>query len=71
MHSVVFSFEPKSFHYTWLVNEDRNIEHNLRNTALFSIPNPRIELFKRSPMYTLPMLWKELDNISQARFNRG
>jgi hypothetical protein len=63
MHSVVFNYAPSSFNSTWLVNENRNIEHNLRNNEHFFIPNPRIELFKRSPLYTLPKLWNDLNDI--------
>ncbi len=56
MHSVVFHYSPNSFNSTWIVNENHNIEHNLRNNEHFYIPNPRTELFKRSPLYTLPKL---------------
>jgi hypothetical protein len=26
------------------------------------VPHPRIELFKKSPLYSLPLLWNQLDH---------
>ncbi len=50
-HSVVFNYAPKSFHNIQLVNENSTIDPNLRNNEHFFVPNPMIELFKRSPVY--------------------
>jgi hypothetical protein len=33
----------------------------LRNSDRLEITNPRIELFKKSPIYSLQKLWNELD----------
>jgi hypothetical protein len=30
---------------------------------LLTIPSPRIELFKKSPIYSLPKLWNDLDDL--------
>jgi hypothetical protein len=32
----------------------REHDHELRKQNLYHLPNPRIELFKRSPLYQLP-----------------
>ena len=63
MHSYVYNYCPSSFHNTWNLNDDRHLDHNLRNANEFTIPNPRIDLFKKSPLYSLPKLWNELDAI--------
>jgi hypothetical protein len=36
---------------------------NRNNAALLHIPTPRIELLKKSPLYSLPSLWNELDDF--------
>ncbi len=61
MHSYVFNTCPISFHNTWTINSERDGIPNLRNNTLFELPHPRIELFKRSPFYTLPALWNDLN----------
>lgn len=61
MHSYVYNYAPKSFNNIWQTNYQRNGIFELRNTNGFYLPVPRIELFKRSPFYTLPMLWNLLD----------
>ena len=60
MHSVVNKYSPKSFYNTWQTNMNREPTHNLRNQDDIPLPHPRIELFKRSPLYTLPYEWNKL-----------
>jgi hypothetical protein len=64
MHSVIYSYCPKSFINIWKQNNEPN--HNemrtLRNSDRLEITHPRIELFKKSPIYSLPKLWNELDD---------
>ncbi len=60
MHSVVNKYSPKAFYNTWQTNMNREPTHNLRNQDDIPLPHPRIELFKRSPLYTLPYEWNKL-----------
>ena len=57
MHSVYYNYAPKSFEITWLKNEERLGDYNLRNDDLYMLPVPRIELYKRLTMYSLPAEW--------------
>ena len=57
MHSVVHNYAPISFNYIWVRNIDRPNEYNLRNDHEFTLPNPRIEQFKKLPIYALPLEW--------------
>jgi len=57
MHSVYYEYAPSSFSNTWTLNNERNLNQNLRNDDLYMLPNPRIELFKKLPMYSLPYEW--------------
>lgn len=61
MHSVAYNYCPSSFSNVWISNNERNETINLRNADLLAIPYPRIELFKKSPIYSLPKLWNDLD----------
>jgi hypothetical protein len=64
MHSVEYGYAPTSFANTWTKNVDRTEhEHNLRNFDSYAIPPPRIELFKKSPLYSLPFTWNNLDDL--------
>jgi hypothetical protein len=55
MHSVVYKYSPKSFANTWENNDVQEQPHNLRNQNHFQIPFPRIEMFKKSPLYHYPL----------------
>jgi hypothetical protein len=39
----------------------------LRNADNFMLPNPRTELFKKSPLYSLPLEWNNLDESRYIR----
>jgi len=64
MHSVFYNYAPESFRNVWPRNEDRQIEHNLRNVNDFTLPNPRIELFKKFPLYSLALEWNNSGVLS-------
>ena len=61
MHSVNYNYAPKSFTNIWHKNNERDIV--LRNDDDFAIPNPRIEFFKKIPLYALPTLWNNSGNL--------
>jgi hypothetical protein len=60
MHSIIHNYCPSSFSNLFQFNADRNINQNLRNENDIIVPNHRIDLFKRLPLYTLPVAWNEL-----------
>jgi hypothetical protein len=62
MHSVVYKYCPPSFGDVWRTNTERQAGTNLRNSDQFTLPAPRIELFRKSPLYSLPALWNGLDD---------
>jgi hypothetical protein len=63
MHSYVYGYAPKSFNNTWIKNNQREIQHNLRNNDDFMLPMARIELYKKIPMYSLPLAWNAVGDI--------
>jgi hypothetical protein len=44
-------------------NNDVNPNLNLRNSENFQIPAPRIEWFKRIPLYFLPKEWNNCGHL--------
>ena len=65
MHSIYYGYAPKSFSNTWRKNNDRpgDLNLSLRNDNLFCIPAPRVEFFKRIPLYSLPHEWNRSENL--------
>jgi hypothetical protein len=63
MHSIEYNYAPRAFVNTWTKNSDRNIGHALRNENDFALPTPRIEFFKKIPIYSLPAAWNEAGDI--------
>ena len=59
MHSVYYDYAPTSFQQTWTKNNARDNAPNLRNDNDFRLPNPRIEYFKKIPLYALPYEWNQ------------
>jgi hypothetical protein len=57
MHNYYFKKLPFSFAELWLLNSERNPERILRNANDFYIPQPRIELVKRLPLFSFPTAW--------------
>jgi hypothetical protein len=62
MHSVIYNYAPPSFSNIWVTNGDQTQNYVLRNNDQLMVPHPRIELFKKSPLYSLPLLWNQLDH---------
>jgi len=63
MHSVYHEYAPISFHHTWQRNNERQLSQNLRNENEFTLPIPRIEQFKKFPLYSLPLEWNHAGEL--------
>jgi hypothetical protein len=63
MHSIVYDYGPKSFRNTVKNNENRDVGYNLRSGNLMFVPAARIELFKRIPLYYLPLCWNMAGDV--------
>jgi hypothetical protein len=63
MHSIFHNYAPPSFNDTWTTYAQRNLIRNPRNDSCFYLPFPRIELFKRLPIYSLPLAWNNLGDL--------
>jgi hypothetical protein len=80
-HSVVYNYCPASFTNTWTTNLTQNLTQNpnydrdLRNNNQIFVPHPRIELFKKSPLYSIPTVWNTLDDLcfqpNKSLFRKG
>jgi hypothetical protein len=67
MHSVEHNYSPNSFNGVWTKNLVNQGDRPLRNADNFMLPNPRTELFKKSPLYSLPVKWSNLDESRYIR----
>ncbi len=63
MHSVVYNHCNTSLNNVWVKNENRQIDHNLRNVDDFLLPPVRIEQFRKFPVYSFAYLWNTLGNL--------
>ncbi len=70
MHAIAFNYAPSSFTNTWIKNNSRELEYQLRNQDLFVIPPFRIELFRKIQLYSLPHSWNELPDSLRYQHNR-
>jgi hypothetical protein len=61
MHSIEYDYAQTSFHNIWTKNLVNQGDRPLRNADNYSLPNPHTELFKKSPLYSLPSEWNKLD----------
>ena len=72
MHSYFHKKLPLSFAETWITNNERIPNRNLRNANDFYIPPHRIELVKRMPICAFPAAWnlapEGKENPIQHRF---
>ncbi len=44
-------------------NSERNIGHELRNENDYYLPPPKLEFFKRIPLYSLPAAWNAAGDL--------
>jgi hypothetical protein len=70
MHSVAYNYAPPAFDNTWMINAERNTGHHLRNQDFFTLPNVRIEQFRKFPLYALPLEWNNLSDNIRLQHNR-
>jgi hypothetical protein len=70
MHSIAYNYAPPSFDNTWQKNDIRGTGYNLRNDDFFILPLARIELFRKSPLYALPLAWNTLPEHIRYQHNR-
>ena len=63
MHSIAYEYAHESFIGTWNRNVNRDTEHDLRNNNDFTLPFPKYENFKKSPLYSLPNAWNNLGDV--------
>ena len=63
MHSIFYNYAPNSFTDTWSTLAQLQPELNLRNSHNFYLNFPRIELFKKLPLYSLPSTWNDLGDL--------
>jgi hypothetical protein len=67
MHLTEYGYAPLSFQSVWVKNNANQGLRPLRNADDFMLPNPRTEMFKKSPLYTLPLEWNSLDFTKSIR----
>ncbi len=70
MHSIEYKYAPKSFENTWLKNNERNADRELRNGNYFLLAQPRTETFKKSTFYALAFIWNNLAPGPKLKQNR-
>ncbi len=70
VHSIAYNYAPLSFDNTWQKNDVRETGYNLRNDDFFILPLARIELFRKSPVYALPLAWNTLPDHIRYQHNR-
>ena len=49
MHSIEYKYAPSTFQEVWQKNEDRNLNYELRNNNLFSLPKVNLASLKNLP----------------------
>jgi hypothetical protein len=67
MHSIRYNYMHRSFSNIWIMDDERNLNYNLRNVEEFSIIPPRFEGFRKFPVYTFPNTWNSLDEVKMQR----
>jgi hypothetical protein len=63
MHSIVYEYGPRSFKNTIKSNDEREVGYSLRSGNMIFVPSARLELFKRIPLYYLPMCWNNAGDV--------
>ncbi len=55
--------------------QNPNYDRDLRNNNHIFVPLPRIKLFKKPPLYSIPTVWNTLDDLcfqpNKSLFRKG
>ena len=62
MHSIEYGYAPIAFIDVWTKNNNRDLIYGLRNNNDYVIPPPRVEIFKKAPLYYMPTIWNNLND---------
>jgi hypothetical protein len=62
MHNYYCKKLPFSYSETWICNHERILDRALRNANDYYIPQTRIELVKRLPLFAFPSVWNSEDS---------
>ena len=62
-HSIYHKYAPKSLHNLWIINEQRDNNHELRNAHQLHIPFARTDHVKRLPYFSFPKMWNDLPDF--------
>ena len=72
IHSIYHKYSPTALHNTWITNNDRNTNFELRNAYDIYVPVARTDQVKRLSYFDLPATWNSLsDNrmtVNQTTF---
>ena len=60
MHSIYHKYSPPPLHNTWVTNQQRGQNHDLRNGLNLYTPLARTDHVKRLPYFALPLTWNNL-----------
>ena len=60
IHSIYHKYSPKALHNMWLTNEQRELNHELRDAHQLYIPFARTDHVKRLPFFSFPKIWNDL-----------
>jgi hypothetical protein len=61
MHSIRYEYAPPSFNNIW--TNERNMNVVLRNNNQYILQHPRIDFFKKIPLYACPNEWNNAGDI--------
>ena len=60
---VEYKYAPKTFLDVWQKNANRNLNFELRNNDLFTIPRANLEYLKNIPFFSYPAEWNTLGDL--------
>lgn len=63
MHAIYYDYAIKSFKDVFPKNNTREIDYELRNANDFTVPQARIEMYKRFPPFSFPNAWNQIGDL--------